>query len=99
MTEPVPVSDSSLRGLMNSEVWKDSQDVLVKHLLRTYGEGFSEALQMAAQLVDQVLQERADLNTSQRLILREMADVFVATAAQVPPVYTPPPPEVVDQDC
>ena len=99
MTEPVPAADPQLQSLLGSEVWKDSKEVLVAHLMRTYGEGFTEGLQMAAQLVGDIIGARTDLTKDEAVLLGDLADVFLTTAANVPQVWTPPPPEVVDQDC
>jgi hypothetical protein len=99
MTEPVPTDDPQLQLLLGSEVWKDSKDVLVAHLMRTYGEGFTEGLQMAAQLIGEMIEVRTDLTKDEARLLSDLADVFLTTAANVPQVWNPPPPEVVDQDC
>lgn len=97
MTAPVP-HDGDLTALLRSEVWKNSQPVLVAHLMRTYGEGFTEGLQMAAQLV-QSIASRPGTPQDQRALLTEVIGALHAAAADVPPVWTPPPPEVIDAEC
>lgn len=102
MPTPVPKPEPNLteadrlKHLMDSPEWRDSRDTLIKHLMRTYVEGYTEALQMGATLICQVISQREDLDSGQKEILRELAGVLVETAAQAPQIWQPPAADVIE---